>query len=211
MMALSLKAWGGTFDPRDGVWTPKREVPERSALAWRYASVVFGTLTLPALYALARVLFGSRVVAAAAAIMLAMDGVFFVHSRIAMTNIFTVFFITGRSDRGGALFAASEGPVASAGGDRPGVCCRLALVEPVCLGDNRISSGRPLAAPHLPATIYPAQGCGQTAPASECSRVLACTFCLLIAVPFVIYFATYIPNVLQGRAAPPISCSPGRA
>ena len=55
--------------------------------------VCFGAFTLLSVYAFARSLFNSRAIATAATIFLALDGVFFVQSRIGMTNIYTVCFI----------------------------------------------------------------------------------------------------------------------
>jgi dolichyl-phosphate-mannose--protein O-mannosyl transferase len=197
MMALSLKAWGGTFDPRDGVWTPNQKFGPQSVIGWRFASVVFGTLTLHAVYALARVLSGRRVVAAAAAIMLAMDGVFFVHSRIAMTNIFTVFFITVTAV-GVALFLQRQQvrwllltgvglgfAIASRWSSLYAWAITIALLfgHWLFLTLQRRSA---LSSVHdEPTPLRPA-------------KFLGAAFLCLVVVPFFIYFATYIPNVLQG-------------
>jgi len=93
IMAASMKVWGTSFDPRDGVWKPDARYPARDCIGWRFPSVCFGALSLIALYALTRALFGSRFIATVATVLLALDGVFFVQSRIAMTNIYTVCFI----------------------------------------------------------------------------------------------------------------------
>lgn len=60
---------------------------------WRVASLLFGALTLCAVYLLAHRMFDSRRVAILATCILALDGVFFVQSRVAMTNIYVVFFM----------------------------------------------------------------------------------------------------------------------
>lgn len=74
-------------DPSHPVWTGK------ALLALRLPSVVFGALGILLTYTLARRISGDRMVAIFASILLAADGVFFVHSRMAMTNIFEVVFI----------------------------------------------------------------------------------------------------------------------
>lgn len=63
------------------------------AFGWRIGSLVVASLTLILLYVLARRLFHSPKIAAIATGILALDGVFFVQSRVAMTNIFVVSFI----------------------------------------------------------------------------------------------------------------------
>ncbi len=93
LQAGSLALAGESFDPSDKVWTPDQTMSRRAAMAWRLPSVIFGSLALLGVYALARALFCNRAVATVAMLLLAMDGVFFVQSRIAMTNIFTVCFI----------------------------------------------------------------------------------------------------------------------
>jgi dolichyl-phosphate-mannose-protein mannosyltransferase len=92
-IALSYLVWHVRFNPRDGVWTDSLHYPLRMAFAWRYPSLLFGCGALIALYCLARTMFGRRDVAVAATCLLALDGVFFVESRVAMTNVFTVFFV----------------------------------------------------------------------------------------------------------------------
>jgi dolichyl-phosphate-mannose--protein O-mannosyl transferase len=60
---------------------------------WRIASVVAGTLTVPALYLLARMLLNSTWAAMLASGLLALDFLHFVLSRTAMLDIFVTFFI----------------------------------------------------------------------------------------------------------------------
>jgi dolichyl-phosphate-mannose-protein mannosyltransferase len=93
MMAGSMNAWGSTFDPRDNIWKPENKYTEKQTIGWRFPSVVFGALSLAFLYALTRSLFGNRTIAIQATTLLGLDGLFFVQSRIAMTNIYTVCFI----------------------------------------------------------------------------------------------------------------------
>lgn len=87
LASLSILAFNGQFDLAAKVWT------EHQAFAWRFSSLVFGALTLLVMYTLTRSLFNNRKIATAATAFLALDGVFFVQSRVAMTNIFEVFFI----------------------------------------------------------------------------------------------------------------------
>jgi dolichyl-phosphate-mannose-protein mannosyltransferase len=60
--------------------------------AWRLVPALFGTALAPLFYLLARRVTSSERAARLAAIILLLDGVYLVQSRIAMTNIFAVFF-----------------------------------------------------------------------------------------------------------------------
>lgn len=93
VIAEGLKLFGGNFDPTEGVYKPDMSFPKGAALGWRFGSTVFGALSLWLMFYLARGLTGNRMAAVLATGMLALDGVFFVQSRMAMTNIFTVCFI----------------------------------------------------------------------------------------------------------------------
>ena len=64
------------------------------ALGWRVAALVAGTLTIALTYLLARRLLGSTLGAAVASVLLAVDFLHFVHSRIAMLDIFVALFTT---------------------------------------------------------------------------------------------------------------------
>ena len=59
---------------------------------WRIVAVVAGTLSVALLYLLARRLLGSPVAASVAAGLLAIDFLHFVHSRVAMLDVFVTFF-----------------------------------------------------------------------------------------------------------------------
>lgn len=65
---------------------------ELVGVGWRVMPVIAGTLLLASVYALARFILPERWQAVAATIMLACDGVYFVQSRMAMTNIFATLF-----------------------------------------------------------------------------------------------------------------------
>lgn len=63
-----------------------------NAIGWRVMPVIAGTLLLVPVYWLGRSLFAYRWQAIAATLMLACDGVYFIQSRMAMTNIFATLF-----------------------------------------------------------------------------------------------------------------------
>ncbi len=93
IIAGGLKIFGGHFNPVEGIYKPDMGFSPQAALGWRFGSTVFGALSLSLLYFLARLITGNRLAALLATGLLALDGVFFVQSRIAMTNIYTVCFI----------------------------------------------------------------------------------------------------------------------
>ena len=66
-----------------------------NAFAWRLAGVVFGTLLVGLVYLLAATMFSRRRIAALAAAFVAIDGMSYVMSRVAMNDIFVAVFITG--------------------------------------------------------------------------------------------------------------------
>jgi dolichyl-phosphate-mannose-protein mannosyltransferase len=92
-MAVSLRIFGGHFDPKVMETAGYSGFTVNDVLGWRYASVVFGVFALVLTYVLTRLITKNRHAATLAMGMLAVDGIFFVMSRIAMTNIFTVCFI----------------------------------------------------------------------------------------------------------------------
>lgn len=64
-----------------------------NAFAWRLAGVIFGAILVALVYLLAATLFGRRRIAVLAAAFVAIDGMSFVMSRIAMNDIFVAVFI----------------------------------------------------------------------------------------------------------------------
>jgi dolichyl-phosphate-mannose-protein mannosyltransferase len=60
---------------------------------WRFAAALVGTLSVLLVYLIARRLWNARWPAATAAILVAVDGLFFVQSRLAMLDIFVAFFV----------------------------------------------------------------------------------------------------------------------
>jgi dolichyl-phosphate-mannose--protein O-mannosyl transferase len=63
-----------------------------TSYGWRIAPLIAGSLMLPVFYVLARNVIPSRRWALVATALLSMDGVYFVQSRTAMTNIFATLF-----------------------------------------------------------------------------------------------------------------------
>ena len=60
--------------------------------AWRLASVLAGTLTVALLFVFARLAFGSTAVAGGAALLLAVDYPHYIHSRLALLDVFLCLF-----------------------------------------------------------------------------------------------------------------------
>jgi dolichyl-phosphate-mannose-protein mannosyltransferase len=67
-------------------------VYDLTAVGWRIMPVIAGSLLLASIYILARFTLPQRWQAVCATLLLACDGVYFVQSRTAMTNIFATFF-----------------------------------------------------------------------------------------------------------------------
>ncbi|MEK7431546.1 MAG: phospholipid carrier-dependent glycosyltransferase [Cyanobacteriota bacterium] len=63
-----------------------------NSFGWRIMPVIFGTFFIPIMYIFAKSLFNRTSAGILAALIISMDGVFFVQSRTAMTNIFATFF-----------------------------------------------------------------------------------------------------------------------
>ena len=93
LIGLSEIVFRVRFDPRDGKWLEKAHYSMHYSFAWRYPSLLFAVGSLILIYMIARVMFKRRDIALLAACLLAFDGVFFVQARMAMTNMFTVFFV----------------------------------------------------------------------------------------------------------------------
>jgi dolichyl-phosphate-mannose--protein O-mannosyl transferase len=86
-MALSNSLLGLQMDPAHPVWT------SHAMFAMRLPSLIFGAIGILLTYTLARKITGDRMAASLASLLLAFDGVYFIHSRLAMTNLFEVVFI----------------------------------------------------------------------------------------------------------------------
>lgn len=84
-----------TVHPLVGKWLIAAgiKVFGHDAFGWRAAAALFGSLSVLVIYLIAKRLWGSRALAAAAAILLGVEGLQFVQSRLAMLDIFPSFFI----------------------------------------------------------------------------------------------------------------------
>ena len=198
LIALSMLAWNVRFNPRDGFWTDKAQYPYNVAMAWRFPSLLFGCATLVMLYVLTRTLFGRRDIATTATCLLALDGAFFVQSRVAMTNIYTVFFVLLsaygtyrfiRSNKKRNLLITGLG-IALALATRWSTLYVWGLTGLALLW-------------HLTTTLIPdwadegeARGVSVFLPRAA-AWVGMVALCLII-IPVLVYAASYIPNVLAG-------------
>jgi dolichyl-phosphate-mannose-protein mannosyltransferase len=64
-----------------------------NTFGWRIAACLIGTLCVPMMYLLSRRLWPNRLFALAAAVLVCFDGMFFIQSRIGMIDIFPIFLI----------------------------------------------------------------------------------------------------------------------
>ena len=81
---IAIGQWIYGYNPDGG---------ERAAFGWRFAACVFGALSVLVLCRLGRRLFRSTVLGCFAGGLLALDGLHFVQSRVAMLDIFVMFFV----------------------------------------------------------------------------------------------------------------------
>lgn len=93
--AFALLASGTAFDPTTRAWrSNEREgYPLDAVWWWRFPSVLAGAAALVTLGLLARALLGPGPAPLVAMGLLALDGCFFVHARVAMTNVWEVWFV----------------------------------------------------------------------------------------------------------------------
>ena len=64
-----------------------------NSFGWRFAAALFGTLTVLLVVRIGRRMTGSTLLGAIAGVLLALDGLHFVQSRVAMIDVFLVFFV----------------------------------------------------------------------------------------------------------------------
>lgn len=203
LAAASVLVFNGQFDLAAKVWT------EHQAFAWRFSSLFFGALALMVMYALTRSLFNNRAIATLATAFLALDGVFFVQSRVAMTNIYEVFFILLGTLGTWLYIKNDKAPWLLLTGFGLGcaLACRWSSLYAWGLTGllllwhvwsvKRHQWG---AVPAADATSLPAQ-VGSALKAVNKAAVAKWLGLLALAmgvIPVVIYFLTYIPFVLQG-------------
>ncbi len=98
LVTLSVMLFGGMPHGHGlGGWTGLNAIIGHmpngdNSYGWRFLDVVFGALVVMLLYAFAKRITGSTVFAAIAAVLLSLDGMHFVQSRIATPEGFVVFF-----------------------------------------------------------------------------------------------------------------------
>ena len=198
IIALSQIIFRVRFDPRDGKWQEKAHYPLHFSFAWRYPSLLFAVGSLILIYMLTRVMFKRRDMALLAACLLAFDGVFFVQARIAMTNMFTVFFVL-LATLGTYLFCErSNYKYLFVTGLGLGLALATRWTTMFVWGLTGISLLCHLFTKLLPRWREEAKR-GETYGIipSLCGwvGVVALT---MVVIPIAIYAAAYIPNVLQG-------------
>ena len=195
IISVSLRLWGATFNPMEGVWQEHSVYPAKDVIGWRFASCVFGSLSLFVLYCLARVLSKNRMVAVFSTLFLACDGMFFVQSRVAMTNIFTVFFILlgtlgaflySETDKKQWLFVMSAG-LSGAVATRWSTLIGVALIGVFLLWHTVLPSVIRVLNAKQDASWLPIIG-----------RVLWLALTLLV-IPAGCYLLAYIPYMQQGH------------
>jgi dolichyl-phosphate-mannose-protein mannosyltransferase len=109
-------------------------------LGWRFAAAVAGTLTVVVLVRLTRRMTGSTVLGCLAGLLLAVDGLHFVQSRIAMLDVFLVLWTTAAAaclvaDRDHVRSRLARAPDGALGGWGPRLGLRPWLAAAgVCLG-----------------------------------------------------------------------------
>jgi dolichyl-phosphate-mannose--protein O-mannosyl transferase len=192
LMAVSMKVWGTQFDPRDGAWRDDLPFTPRDCIGWRYPAVVFGSLALVAMYALSRVLFGNRAIAVGATLLLALDGLFFVHSRIGMTNIYTICFMLSGTLGTWLYVKRGEAGWLLLTGLSLGLALATRWTSLWAWGFNGL-----LLLWHLFAGEWGQWRSTQKNPALELFKWVLRVGGAMVAIPIVVYLLTYIPFVLQ--------------
>ncbi|MGH2405711.1 MAG: phospholipid carrier-dependent glycosyltransferase [bacterium] len=180
------------------------------AFGWRIAPALAGTLLVLVVYSLAEALFGDRVIAALSALLVAVDGLVFVESRIAKPDIFLTLFLFG-------AFAAfwkylrsrldtPDPPVDTSPDPHAGIPERrrasgrgvrwlyLAGFAAGCAIATKWTTVVPLST--IPVTMLILRGWGRIAfPRADLRHVVAA----FTVVPAAVYLLTYIPYFLLGH------------
>jgi dolichyl-phosphate-mannose-protein mannosyltransferase len=164
-----------------------------NAVGWRLPGAVAGVLLVLVVYLLAALLFGDRFIAAASAMLVALDGLVFVESRIAKPDIFlTLFLFAAYTAFWTFLRARSAETVAASGGGHAWLYAAGAAAG--CAVATKWTTVVPLAV--IPVTLALALGWGRLRLARRDVRHLAVAF---IAVPVVVYLLTYVPYFVRGH------------
>lgn len=179
---------------------------EAQTFSWRFTSLLFGALTLPIFYALSRSMTDNRKVATAATAMLALDGVFFVQSRVAMTNIYEVCFILlgvlglwcyVKTSERKMLFLAGFG-LGLAIATRWSSLYAWGLSGLVLLVRYALLYLRAAWIVEPPSVKARLKSLWRALVEPASLKEIGLTLLAMIALPAALYLLTYIPNVLQG-------------
>ncbi len=174
------------------------------AFGWRIAPAIAGTLLVFVIYILAEALFRDRFIAAISALLVAVDGLVFVESRISKPDIFLTLFLFG-------AFAAfwkylrerldapdAEAPADAAAPASLGFGVRwlyLAGLAAGCAVATKWTTIVPLST--IPVMLLLLRGWGRIAlPRSDLRHVVTA----FTAVPAAVYLLTYIPYFLLGHS-----------
>jgi dolichyl-phosphate-mannose--protein O-mannosyl transferase len=164
------------------------------AVGWRVASAAAGTVLVLVVYALARLLFQDRFIAVTSALLVALDGLVFVESRIAKPDIFLTLFLFAAY---GAFWQYLRGRMDAPAGSPAGAgWLYLAGIAAGCAVATKWVSVVPLAV--IPVTLALMRGWGRIVLPRSDLRHLALAFTV---VPVAVYLLTYIPYFLLGHNA----------
>ncbi|MNR82354.1 putative dolichyl-phosphate-mannose--protein mannosyltransferase [compost metagenome] len=160
---------------------------------WRIVSLLAGTGTLAVFYLFSRRVFGSMRIAAIATTLLALDGVFFVQSRVAMTNIYVVgFLIVAALGLWEFSRTTKERWLVLSG---IGLGCALATRWTALYGWGLIGL---LLLHHLFWHMWKPLSAARMTPMQVAGFLARCA-AYFVAIPAAIYLLSYIPYMLQGH------------
>ncbi|MDQ7857245.1 MAG: phospholipid carrier-dependent glycosyltransferase [Armatimonadota bacterium] len=165
-----------------------------NAVGWRLPGAVAGVLLVLVVYLLALLLFKDQFIAAASAMLVALDGLVFVESRIAKPDIFlTLFLFVAYTAFWMFLRARPAGAGAAAGAH---VWLYLAGAAAGCAVATKWTTVVPLSV--IQVTLALALGWGRLTLTRRDVLHLAAAF---IAVPVAVYLLTYVPYFVRGHTA----------
>jgi dolichyl-phosphate-mannose--protein O-mannosyl transferase len=167
------------------------------AFGWRVASAAAGTLLVLVVYGLARLLFRDRFIAVTSALLVALDGLVFVESRIAKPDIFLTLFLFAAYGAfwrylRGLMDTATEGAEGSGTGAG---WLYAAGVAAGCAVATKWVTVVPLSV--IPVTLALLRGWGRISLPRSDLRHLARAFTV---VPVAVYLLTYIPYFSLGHS-----------
>lgn len=164
------------------------------AAGWRVAGAAAGTLLPLMVGLLALLLYQSRLVAAGAALLAALDGLLFVESRIAKPDVFLVLFLLTAYAALWAYLRGVNAHLQGASGCRGVGWLYLAGVAAGCAVSTKWTAAVPLAV--IPLTLLlPRLRPGLAVPRAGLWHAAAA----LTVVPAAVYALTYIPYFLLGH------------